>query len=86
MKSNGAGNMSVFSVVSIWNSFGPLSRSTLPRRHTLLWSALWSRWPIRLLVFSSVSGLWWWLRQRYEASPVVTLFQPPSIDTELMFT
>jgi len=41
---------------------------------------------MRLRVFSNVSGLWWWLRQRYEASPVVMLFQPPSIDTELMLT
>jgi hypothetical protein len=35
--------------------------------------------PHEAAVFSSVSGLWWWLRQRYEARPVVMLFQPPSI-------
>ena len=39
-KSNGAGNMSVLSVVSIWKIFGPLSFSTLPSRHTLVCSAL----------------------------------------------
>jgi hypothetical protein len=30
-------------------------------------------------VFCSVSGLWWWLRQRYDARPVVIDFQPPSM-------
>ena len=53
--------------------------ATLPIRQMLLCRALWSRWPIRLRVFCSDSGLWWKLRQRYEASPVVIDFHPPSI-------
>jgi hypothetical protein len=30
--------------------------------------------------------LWWWRSERYDARPVAVLFQPPSIDTRLMFT
>src|SRR3954453_23618110 len=82
-KSNGAGNASVLIDVSTWKIFGPWSRRTLPIRQMLLCSALWSRWPIKLRVFWSDSGLWWKLRQRYDASPVMTDFQPPSIATWL---
>ena len=45
-------------VVSTVKIFGPWSRSTLPMRQMLLWSALCSRWPMRLRVFCSDSGLW----------------------------
>ena len=33
-----------------------------------------------------VATLWWWRSERYEDSPVAVDFQPPSIDTRLMFT
>ncbi len=77
-----SGNAWVLIVVSIWKIFGPWSRSTVPMRQMLWCSAEWCR-SIRLRVFWSDSGLWWWLRQRYDASPVVSDFHPPSIATWL---
>ncbi len=81
-KLNVEGNASVLIVVSTWNTVGPLSRSTSPIRQMLWCSAEWWR-SIRLFVFCSASGLWWWARHRYEASPVTSDFHPPSIATWL---
>ena len=62
-KSNGCGNVSVFSVVSIWNTLTPESTSTLPIRQLLLCSSL-RCWSMKLWLASIVVGLWWWRRLR----------------------
>ena len=61
--SKGCGNVSVLSVVSIWNTFGPLSRMTLPMRHVLLWSSD-ACWSMKECDASIVVGLWWWRSER----------------------
>ena len=75
----------MFSVVSIWNTLIPASRSTLPIRHVEWWISLW-RWSMKLRLASIVVGLWWWRSERYEARPIAVDFQPPSIATRLMLT
>jgi hypothetical protein len=75
----------VFSVVSIWKIFTPASRMTLPMRQLALCSSL-RCWSMKLREWVMVRTLWWWRRLLYDARPVAVDFQPPSIETRLMFT
>ena len=77
--------VSLFSVVSIWKTLTSLLRSTSPMRQFELWSSLLWR-SMKLRDCCIVCTLWWWRSERYEARPVAVDFQPPSIDTRLMFT
>jgi hypothetical protein len=54
--SNAFGNVSVLSVVSIWKTLMPASRSTRPIRHVEWWISLW-RWSMKLRLASMVFGL-----------------------------
>ena len=63
----------------------PLLFSTSPMRQLDEWSSLLWR-SMKLRECRIVSTLWWWRSDLYEAKPVAVDFQPPSIDTRLMFT
>ena len=81
------GNVSEFTVVSIWKIFTPASRSTRPMRFTESLIALWpSRGSMYDFECSIVCTLWWCLRLLYPARPTATDLWPPSIATRLMFT
>src|SRR5690606_9620469 len=76
---------SLSSGVSIRKTFTPLLRSTSPLHQ--LAECSWLPWPPMNELLGCIGRtLWWWRRDRYEASPVAVDFQPPSIDTRLMFT
>src|SRR4051794_26972033 len=62
-KSNGEGNVSVLSVLSIWKIFTPASRMTLPMRQFDECSSERS-WSMKLFECRMVCTLWWWRRLR----------------------
>ena len=75
----------MLTVVSIWKTFTPLSRSTFPIRQFDEWSSLWWR-SMNDRLCCIVWTLWWCRSDLYDARPVAVDFQPPSMDTRLMFT
>jgi hypothetical protein len=82
--SSGPPKMSLFSVVSIWNTLTCwVSTSPIRQAEWCIFEALWSmndrEWIIVWL-------LWWCFSDLYDASPIDVDLWPPSIATRFTFT
>ena len=84
-KSNGEGNVSLLTVVSIWKILTPSAFSSWPIRQFDECSSE-RCWSMNEVLRCMVRTLWWWRRLRYDASPVATLLWPPSMATRLRLT